>query len=159
MQHPILEKSEEQMAGNQQRNGLLFILWQNQEEVKKIIVGMASLSVTNVWALLAKEIIQEMAEDVLADLAENPTKELLDILNNYVVWGRPCQTCLGGSCLQSLYYQFHRKSWTMMWICKIKYFHDWTNCSKTFLAQDFGSAWMFHLWDCGCNIIDRVQWL
>ena len=58
----------------------------NQEEVKKIIAGNG-VFICNECVALSQEIIrEEMAEEVLADLAETPKpKELLDILNNYVV--------------------------------------------------------------------------
>ena len=47
---------------------------------------MASLSVNECVALSQEIIREETAEEVLADLAETPKpKELLDILNNYVV--------------------------------------------------------------------------
>ena len=61
-------------------------MWQNQEEVKKIIAGNG-VFICNECVALSQEIIrEEMAEEVLADLAETPKpKELLDILNNYVV--------------------------------------------------------------------------
>ncbi|XBB88968.1 ATP-dependent Clp protease ATP-binding subunit ClpX [Streptococcus thermophilus] len=73
----------------------MFILWQkprrsdcgkNQEEVKKIIAGNG-VFICNECVALSQEIIrEETAEEVLADLAETPKpKELLDILNNYVV--------------------------------------------------------------------------
>ena len=58
----------------------------NQEEVKKIIAGNG-VFICNECVALSQEIIrEETAEEVLADLAETPKpKELLDILNNYVV--------------------------------------------------------------------------
>ena len=57
-----------------------------QEEVKKIIAGNG-VFICNECVALSQEIIrEETAEEVLADLAETPKpKELLDILNNYVV--------------------------------------------------------------------------
>ena len=58
----------------------------SQEEVKKIIAGNG-VFICNECVALSQEIIrEETAEEVLADLAETPKpKELLDILNNYVV--------------------------------------------------------------------------
>ena len=75
------------MAGN--RNEEMFycsFCGKNQEEVKKIIAGNG-VFICNECVALSQEIIrEEMAEEVLADLAETPKpKELLDILNNYVV--------------------------------------------------------------------------
>lgn len=61
-------------------------MWQKPREVKKIIAGNG-VFICNECVALSQEIIrEEMAEEVLADLAETPKpKELLDILNNYVV--------------------------------------------------------------------------
>ncbi|MET3634294.1 ATP-dependent Clp protease ATP-binding subunit ClpX [Streptococcus porcorum] len=58
----------------------------SQEEVKKIIAAN-NVFICNECVELSQEIIrEELAEDVLADLAETPKpKELLDILNQYVV--------------------------------------------------------------------------
>ncbi|KPJ22929.1 ATP-dependent Clp protease ATP-binding subunit ClpX [Streptococcus phocae subsp. phocae] len=58
----------------------------NQDEVKKIIAGN-NVFICNECVALSQEIIkEELAEEVLADLAEVPKpKELLDILNQYVV--------------------------------------------------------------------------
>ncbi|HFI0237624.1 TPA: ATP-dependent Clp protease ATP-binding subunit ClpX [Streptococcus suis] len=58
----------------------------NQEEVKKIIAGN-NVFICNECVELAQEIIrEELAEDVLTDLADTPKpQELLDILNNYVI--------------------------------------------------------------------------
>lgn len=58
----------------------------SQEEVKKILAGN-NVFICNECVELSQEIIrEELAEDVLADLAETPKpKELLDILNQYVV--------------------------------------------------------------------------
>ena len=57
-----------------------------QDEVKKIIAGN-NVYICNECVALSQEIIdEEMTEEVLADLAEVPKpKELLDILDNYVV--------------------------------------------------------------------------
>lgn len=58
----------------------------NQEEVRKIIAGNG-VFICNECVELAQEIIrEELAEEVLADLSETPKpKELLDILNSYVI--------------------------------------------------------------------------
>lgn len=58
----------------------------NQEEVKKIIAGN-NVFICNECVALAQEIIrEELAEEVLTDLAETPKpQELLQILNHYVV--------------------------------------------------------------------------
>ncbi|HEM3468100.1 ATP-dependent Clp protease ATP-binding subunit ClpX [Streptococcus suis] len=58
----------------------------NQEEVKKIIAGN-NVFICNECVELAQEIIrEELAEEVLTDLADTPKpQELLNILNNYVV--------------------------------------------------------------------------
>ncbi|HEL2033925.1 TPA: ATP-dependent Clp protease ATP-binding subunit ClpX [Streptococcus suis] len=58
----------------------------NQEEVKKIIAGN-NVFICNGCVELAQEIIrEELAEEVLTDLADTPKpQELLNILNNYVI--------------------------------------------------------------------------
>lgn len=58
----------------------------NQEEVKKIIAGN-NVFICNECVELAQEIIrEELAEEVLTELADTPKpQELLDILNNYVI--------------------------------------------------------------------------
>ncbi|EHJ57766.1 ATP-dependent Clp protease ATP-binding subunit ClpX [Streptococcus urinalis FB127-CNA-2] len=58
----------------------------SQDEVKKIIAGN-NVFICNECVALSQEIIkEELSEEVLADLAEVPKpKELLDILNQYVV--------------------------------------------------------------------------
>lgn len=58
----------------------------NQEEVKKIIAGN-NVFICNECVELAQEIIrEELAEEVLTDLADTPKpQELLNILNNYVI--------------------------------------------------------------------------
>ena len=58
----------------------------NQEEVKKIIAGN-NVFICNECIELAQEIIrEELAEEVLTDLADTPKpQELLNILNNYVI--------------------------------------------------------------------------
>lgn len=75
------------MAGNRNKEMVYCsFCGKNQEEVKKIIAGNG-VFICNECVALSQEIIrEEMAEEVLADLAETPKpKELLDILNNYVV--------------------------------------------------------------------------
>ena len=75
------------MAGNRNEEMVYCsFCCKNQEEVKKIIAGNG-VFICNECVALSQEIIrEEMAEEVLADLAETPKpKELLDILNNYVV--------------------------------------------------------------------------
>ncbi|HEM4763168.1 TPA: ATP-dependent Clp protease ATP-binding subunit ClpX [Streptococcus suis] len=58
----------------------------NQEEVKKIIAGN-NVFICNECVELAQEIFrEELAEEVLTDLADTPKpQELLNILNNYVI--------------------------------------------------------------------------
>ncbi|MGQ7381877.1 ATP-dependent Clp protease ATP-binding subunit ClpX [Streptococcus suis] len=58
----------------------------NQEEVKKIIAGN-NVFICNECVELAQEIIrEELAEEVLTELADTPKpQELLNILNNYVI--------------------------------------------------------------------------
>ena len=58
----------------------------SQDEVKKIIAGN-NVFICNECVLLSQEIIkEELADEVLADLTEVPKpKELLDVLNQYVV--------------------------------------------------------------------------
>ena len=75
------------MAGNRNEEMVYCsFCGKKQEEVKKIIAGNG-VFICNECVALSQEIIrEEMAEEVLADLAETPKpKELLDILNNYVV--------------------------------------------------------------------------
>ena len=58
----------------------------NQEEVKKIIAGN-NVFICDECVELAQEIIrEELAEEVLTDLADTPKpQELLNILNHYVI--------------------------------------------------------------------------
>ena len=75
------------MAGNRNEEMVYCsFCGKNQEEVKKIIAGNG-VFICNECVALSQEIIrEETAEEVLADLAETPKpKELLDILNDYVV--------------------------------------------------------------------------
>ena len=75
------------MAGNRNEEMVYCsFCGKKQEEVKKIIAGNG-VFICNECVALSQEIIrEETAEEVLADLAETPKpKELLDILNNYVV--------------------------------------------------------------------------
>ena len=81
----------------------MFILWQKPRRSKENYAGNG-VFICNECVALSQEIIrEEMAEEVLADLAETPKpKELLDILNNYVVGQDRAKRALGGSCLQPL---------------------------------------------------------
>lgn len=75
------------MAGNRNEEMVYCsFCGKNQEEVKKIIAGNGVFICNECVALSQGIIREETAEEVLADLAETPKpKELLDILNNYVV--------------------------------------------------------------------------
>lgn len=81
-------KVEEKMAGNRNNDMNVYCSFcgKSQDEVKKIIAGN-SVFICNECVALSQEIIkEELAEEVLADLAEVPKpKELLEILNQYVV--------------------------------------------------------------------------
>ncbi|HFS5703838.1 TPA: ATP-dependent Clp protease ATP-binding subunit ClpX [Streptococcus agalactiae] len=76
------------MAGNRNNDMNVYCSFcgKSQDEVKKIIAGNG-VFICNECVALAQEIIkEELAEEVLADLAEVPKpKELLEILNQYVV--------------------------------------------------------------------------
>ncbi|HGD0663714.1 TPA: ATP-dependent Clp protease ATP-binding subunit ClpX [Streptococcus agalactiae] len=76
------------MAGNRNNDMNVYCSFcgKSQDEVKKIIAGN-SVFICNECVALSQEIIkEELAEEVLADLAEVPKpKELLEILNQYVV--------------------------------------------------------------------------
>ncbi|HFI0895391.1 TPA: ATP-dependent Clp protease ATP-binding subunit ClpX [Streptococcus agalactiae] len=76
------------MAGNRNNDMNVYCSFcgKSQDEVKKIIAGNG-VFICNECVALSQEIIkQELAEEVLADLAEVPKpKELLEILNQYVV--------------------------------------------------------------------------
>ncbi len=76
------------MAGNQTSDIKVYCSFcgKSQDEVRKIIAGNG-VYICNECVALSQEIIrEELAEEVLADLAEVPKpKELLDILNQYVV--------------------------------------------------------------------------
>lgn len=76
------------MAGNRNNDMNVYCSFcgKSQDEVKKIIAGNG-VFICNECVALSQEIIkEELAEEVLADLAEVPkTKELLEILNQYVV--------------------------------------------------------------------------
>ncbi|HEO2771880.1 TPA: ATP-dependent Clp protease ATP-binding subunit ClpX [Streptococcus agalactiae] len=76
------------MAGNRNNDMNVYCSFcgKSQDEVKKIIVGNG-VFICNECVALSQEIIkEELAEEVLADLAEVPKpKELLEILNQYVV--------------------------------------------------------------------------
>lgn len=81
-------KVEEKMAGNRNNDMNVYCSFcgKSQDEVKKIIAGNG-VFICNECVVLSQEIIkEELAEEVLADLAEVPKpKELLEILNQYVV--------------------------------------------------------------------------
>ncbi|WP_278043529.1 ATP-dependent Clp protease ATP-binding subunit ClpX [Streptococcus agalactiae] len=76
------------MAGNRNNDMNVYCSFcgKSQDEVKKIIAGNG-VFICNECVTLSQEIIkEELAEEVLADLAEVPKpKELLEILNQYVV--------------------------------------------------------------------------
>ncbi|HEN9010082.1 TPA: ATP-dependent Clp protease ATP-binding subunit ClpX [Streptococcus agalactiae] len=76
------------MAGNRNNDMNVYCSFcgKSQDEVKKIIAGNG-VFICNECVALSQEIIkEELAEEVLADLAELPKpKELLEILNQYVV--------------------------------------------------------------------------
>ena len=76
------------MAGNRNNDVKVYCSFcgKSQDEVKKIIAGNI-VFICNECVELSQEIIrEELAEEVLEDLAEVPKpKELLDILNQYVV--------------------------------------------------------------------------
>lgn len=82
------KKVEEKMAGNRNNDMNVYCSFcgKSQDEVKKIIAGNG-VFICNECVALSQEIIkEELAEEVLADLAEVPKpKELLEILNQYVV--------------------------------------------------------------------------
>lgn len=81
-------KVEEKMAGNRNNDMNVYCSFcgKSQDEVKKIIAGNG-VFICNECVALSQEIIkEELAEEVIADLAEVPKpKELLEILNQYVV--------------------------------------------------------------------------
>ncbi|WP_192803298.1 ATP-dependent Clp protease ATP-binding subunit ClpX [Streptococcus agalactiae] len=76
------------MAGNRNNDMNVYCSFcgKSQDEVKKIIAGNG-VFICNECVALSQEIIkEELAEEVLADLAEVPKpKELLEILNQYVI--------------------------------------------------------------------------
>ena len=111
------------MAGNRNEEMVYCsFCGKNQEEVKKIIAGNG-VFICNECVALSQEIIrEEMAEEVLADLAETPKpKELLDILNNYVV-RRPRSRCPCPSTTTINVSTSQKVVKTMMWICKNQIF-------------------------------------
>ncbi|HEN2270560.1 TPA: ATP-dependent Clp protease ATP-binding subunit ClpX [Streptococcus agalactiae] len=76
------------MAGNRNNDMNVYCSFcgKSQDEVKKIIAGNGVFICNECVALLQEIIKEELAEEVLADLAEVPKpKELLEILNQYVV--------------------------------------------------------------------------
>lgn len=81
-------KVEEKMAGNRNNDMNVYCSFcgKSQDEVKKIIAGNGVFICDECVALSQEIIKEELAEEVLADLAEVPKpKELLEILNQYVV--------------------------------------------------------------------------
>ncbi|WPG12302.1 ATP-dependent Clp protease ATP-binding subunit ClpX [Streptococcus agalactiae] len=76
------------MAGNRNNDMNVYCSFcgKSQDEVKKIIAGNGVFICNECVALSQVIIKEELAEEVLADLAEVPKpKELLEILNQYVV--------------------------------------------------------------------------
>ncbi|HEO0683612.1 TPA: ATP-dependent Clp protease ATP-binding subunit ClpX [Streptococcus agalactiae] len=76
------------MAGNRNNDMNVYCSFcgKSQDEVKKIIAGNGVFICDECVALSQEIIKEELAEEVLADLAEVPKpKELLEILNQYVV--------------------------------------------------------------------------
>ena len=92
------------MVGNRTNDVKVYCSFcgKSQDEVKKIIAGN-NVFICNECVALSQEIIkEELAEEVLADLAEVPKpKELLATLDEYV-WSRTCKTRPCSSSLQSL---------------------------------------------------------
>ncbi|HEP1652425.1 TPA: ATP-dependent Clp protease ATP-binding subunit ClpX [Streptococcus pyogenes] len=81
----------------------------SQDDVKKIIAGN-NVFICNECVALSQEIIkEELAEEVLADLTEVPKpKELLDVLNQYVV----CQDRAKRALSVAVYNHYKRVSFT-----------------------------------------------
>ncbi len=76
------------MVGNRTNDTMVYCSFcgKNQDEVKKIIAGNGVFICDECVALSQEIIKEELAEEVLADLTDVPKpKELLDILNQYVV--------------------------------------------------------------------------
>lgn len=76
------------MVGNRTNDTMVHCSFcgKNQDEVKKIIAGNGVFICDECVALSQEIIKEELAEEVLADLTDVPKpKELLDILNQYVV--------------------------------------------------------------------------
>lgn len=76
------------MVGNRTNDTMVHCSFcgKNQDEVKKIIAGNGVFICDECVALSQEIIKEELADDVLADLTDVPKpKELLDILNQYVV--------------------------------------------------------------------------
>ena len=148
------------MAGNRNEEMVYCsFCGKNQEEVKKIIAGNG-VFICNECVALSQEIIrEEMAEEVLADLAETPKpKELLDILNNYVVGQDRAKRALA----VAVYNHYKRINFTESREdndVDLQKSHDWTNWFREdFLGSDLGSKLECSFRDCGCDIIDR-GWL
>lgn len=104
-------KVEEKMAGNRNNDMNVYCSFcgKSQDEVKKIIAGNG-VFICNECVALSQEIIkEELAEEVLADLAEVPKpKELLEILNQYVVG----QDCAKRALAVAVYNHYKRVSYT-----------------------------------------------
>ncbi|HGK7024750.1 TPA: ATP-dependent Clp protease ATP-binding subunit ClpX [Streptococcus agalactiae] len=99
------------MAGNRNNDMNVYCSFcgKSQDEVKKIIAGNG-VFICNECVALSQEIIkEELAEEVLADLAEVPKpKELLEILNQYVVG----QDCAKRALAVAVYNHYKRVSYT-----------------------------------------------
>ena len=121
------------MAGNRNEEMVYCsFCGKNQEEVKKIIAGNG-VFICNECVALSQEIIrEETAEEVLADLAETPKpKELLDILNDYVVGQDRVKRALA----VAVYNHYKRINFT-----ESREDNDVTNrVRENLLSSDFGS--------------------
>ncbi|HGD0762603.1 TPA: ATP-dependent Clp protease ATP-binding subunit ClpX [Streptococcus agalactiae] len=99
------------MAGNRNNDMNVYCSFcgKSQDEVKKIIAGNG-VFICNECVALSQEIIkEELAEEVLADLAEVPKpKELLEILNQYVVGQERAKRALA----VAVYNHYKRVSYT-----------------------------------------------
>ncbi|HGI3816153.1 TPA: ATP-dependent Clp protease ATP-binding subunit ClpX [Streptococcus agalactiae] len=99
------------MAGNRNNDMNVYCSFcgKSQDEVKKIIAGNG-VFICNECVALSQEIIkEELAEEVLADLAEVPKpKELLEILNQYVVGQNRAKRALA----VAVYNHYKRVSYT-----------------------------------------------
>ena len=144
------------MAGNRNEEMVYCsFCGKNQEEVKKIIAGNG-VFICNECVALSQEIIrEEMAEEVLADLAETPKpKELLDILNNYVVGQDRAKRALA----VAVYNHYKRINFTESREDNDVDLQKSNRFREDFLGSDLGSKLECSFRDCGCDIIDR-GWL